>query len=114
MSRESPIFSRSHDLTSWVATAVRRFPRDQRFTFATRLLGLAFALDDALVAASVDGDSAPAHLVRADVQLGRLRRSLFLAQEQSLISLGQYQHASRMTAEIGRLLGGWKRSLERG
>ncbi len=28
-----------------------------------------------------------------------------------LIGPGQYEHAARMTTEIGKLLGGWKSSL---
>jgi hypothetical protein len=27
-----------------------------------------------------------------------------------LLSLGQYEHVSRMVAEVGRLLGGWYQS----
>jgi hypothetical protein len=29
-----------------------------------------------------------------------------------LMDLGQYEHVSRMVSEVGRLLGGWKKSVK--
>jgi len=39
--------------------------------------------------------------------LGKVRVYLRLAHEWGWLSPGQYRHISRMTEEIGRLLGGW-------
>lgn len=47
------------------------------------------------------------HLRRADVCLNKIRLYLRLIYRWRWISLGQYEHVSRMVAEIGRLLGGW-------
>ena len=49
------------------------------------------------------------HLQVADAQLDKLRTYLRLANQWRWLSDGQYRHASAMVAEIGRLLGGWKR-----
>jgi hypothetical protein len=46
-------------------------------------------------------------LIEADVQLALLKRRLRMAKELSLLNLGQYEHAARMSAELGRLLGAW-------
>ena len=43
----------------------------------------------------------------ADAQLGKIRLYLRLAHEWQWLSSGQYEHVSRMVAEIGKLLGGW-------
>ena len=55
-------------------------------------------------------------LAEADATLNKLRLYLRLAHRWRWLSDGQYEHVSRMVAEIGRLLGGWIRQAagERG
>jgi len=48
-----------------------------------------------------------AQLEAADGALNKLRMYLWLAQQWGWFNDGQYEHVSRMIAEIGRLLGGW-------
>ena len=108
--KESPIFTRTHDLLRWLLPATRKFPREYRFTLAQRLNDRAFALQDALIAASMDETHQEAHWLRADITLNGLRKTLLLCLDLELLSPGQYRHASQMTAEVGRLLGGWKKS----
>ena len=47
------------------------------------------------------------HLRQADAHLNKVRLYLRLAHQWGWLSAGQYEHVSRMVAEIGRLLGGW-------
>ena len=49
-------------------------------------------------------------LAEVDKSLIRLRAYLRLSRDLKLLSSGQYEHASRMAAEVGRLLGGWIKS----
>jgi hypothetical protein len=42
-----------------------------------------------------------------DAALNRLRLYLRMAHQWRWLSIGQYEHVSRMVTEIGRLLGGW-------
>jgi len=51
-------------------------------------------------------------LAQADASLNKLRLYLRLAHSWRWLSDGQYEHVSRMVAEIGRLLGGWIRQTE--
>jgi hypothetical protein len=46
-------------------------------------------------------------LRQADVHLNKVRLYLRLVHQWGWLSRGQYEHVSRMVAEIGRLLGGW-------
>ena len=48
-------------------------------------------------------------LAQADATLNKLRLYLRLVHGWRWLSDGQYEHVSRMVAEIGRLLGGWIR-----
>jgi len=107
--KESPIFTRLHDLLRWLLQSTRKFPRDLRFALAERLVQQGFALQDALVAASLDRRQQAHHLLQADIQLMGLRKTLLLCYELGLLDAGQYRHVSEMTQEVGRLLGGWRK-----
>ena len=48
-------------------------------------------------------------LIRADEALAKIRLYLRLAARWGWLSAGQYEHVAAMVAEIGRLLGGWRK-----
>ncbi len=52
------------------------------------------------------------HLRQADAHLNKVRLYLRLVHRRAWISHGQYEHASRLVADVGRLLGGWLRQTE--
>lgn len=107
---EMPIFTRSFDFLTWLLPATNHFPRAQRHTFTRRLLDAAFDLREQLEAANHRlGSERLERLNAADETLDRLRLYLRLAAKWEWLSAGQYQHAAKMVAEIGRLLGGWKK-----
>ena len=72
---------------------------------ARRLEDAAFAFQECIQAAAKKRDSGL--LADGDVHLALLNRRLRMAREMKLLSVGQYEHASRMTSELGRLLGAW-------
>lgn len=47
------------------------------------------------------------HLREADAHLSKVRLYLRLIFDWGWLTVGQYEHVSRMVADIGRLLGGW-------
>jgi len=108
--KESPIFAKTHELLLWLIPRTLRFPREQRFVLARRLQDTALDLQERLLEAALStGRAQRAALNRADITLAKLRYHLRLAQELALLSERQYVHAARLVAEIGRLLGGWKK-----
>lgn len=110
--RESPLFVRLHDLVRWLLQTTRRFPRDQRFALAQRLVDRAFALEDGLIAATL-ADDPRASLARAEAALIALRRGLLLAFELGYLTDRQLGHVTSLHAEVGRLLGGWRNKTGR-
>lgn len=108
--KESPIFARTYDLLRWLIPMTIKFPRQQRFVLAAAVQRVALSFQEDLIEAVRFPDPAPA-LDRADVDLTKLRFYLRLCLDLELLSMGQYEHAAGMVAEVGRLLGGWKRSL---
>ncbi len=106
-----PIFSKTFDLLSWLLPATNHFPRAHRHSFTQRLLDAAFDLRERLEEANIRrGRARFEKLQRADEALARLRVYLRLAAKWEWLSDGQYEHVAVMTAEIGRLLGGWQRT----
>ena len=109
---ESPIFSKTFDCLSWLLPATNNFPRAHRHTFTKRLLDAAFDLRECLELANQRRAAGRLHaLGRADESLARLRTYIRLAVRWKWFSVGQYEHVSTMLEDVGRLLGGWKKSV---
>jgi len=107
---EMPIFVRSFDFLSWLIPITNHFPKAQRFTVTSRLLNAAFEMREQFEAAQHRrGTQRQQALDLADESLSKVRMYLRLSHHWTWLSPGQYQHAAGMIAEIGRLLGGWKK-----
>lgn len=113
MSSEMVIFSRTYDLLGWLLPKAEHFPKLYRSTVTQRLMDAVLDFQEALYEAQAfDGKIRLRHLRQADAHLNKVRLYLRLTQQWGWLSLGQYEHAGRMVAEIGRLLGGWIRDTK--
>ena len=110
MSEEMVIFTRTYDFISWLLPITQNFPRSQRFLVTQRLQGAILNFQELLIEANAErGPSRIEKLRFADVELRKVRLYLRLSQKWDWIKEGQYHHASMLIAEIGKLLGGWKK-----
>lgn len=108
--KELVIFTQTYDLLSWLLPQCDRFPKAQRFVVTQRLQSALLDLQEAIFEANArSGALRLRHLEAADANLNKLRLYLRLARQWEWLSSGQYQHASRMAAGVGKLLGGWIR-----
>jgi four helix bundle protein len=108
--KQSPIFSKTYDFVAWLIPLTIKFPRQQRFVMAAALQQEALSFQGLLIEAA--HRRAPRDtLIAADVELDKLRTHLRLSRDLGLISPGQHQHAARMLTEVGRLLGGWQKTV---
>ncbi len=109
------ILTQTYDLLTWLLPQCERFPKTQRFVVTQRLQGAALDFQEALLEANARaGTQRLQHLQAADAHLNKLRLYLRLARQWQWLSSGQYEHASRMVAAIGKLLGGWIRQTRTG
>lgn len=108
MPEEMVIFTRTFDLLTWLLPSAEGFPKAQRFTVTKRLTDAALDFQEALFHANArrDGERLE-YLQEADAHLDKLRLYLRLVYQWQWLSVGQYEHVSKMVEEIGRLLGGW-------
>jgi four helix bundle protein len=111
---QSPIFVKTYDLLQWLIPRTTKFPREQRFVMAQRLQTVALDFQECLIeAASLDSRPAKkATLSQADITLTKLRFHLRLCRDLALLDQSQHHHVSQMVDEIGRLLGGWLKTVE--
>lgn len=108
MSEEMVIFTRTFDLLDWLLPKAERFPKVYRSTVTQRLMDATLNFQEAILEANVYEDKIRLrHLRQADVQLHKVRLYLRLVHRWGWLTVGQYEHVSRLVAEIGRLLGGW-------
>jgi len=102
------IFTRTYDLLHWLLPKSERFPKLYRSTVTQRLMDATLDFQESLLEAQTyEGKIRLRHLKQADAHLNKLRLYLRLIHQWGWLSLSQYEHVSRMVAEIGRLLGGW-------
>jgi hypothetical protein len=109
MDKQSPIFNKTYDFIKWLLPLTVGFPRSQRFVIASALQQEALRFQGLLIEAVHQADTL-ARLDEADAELDKLRTHLRLCHDLKLLSHGQYGQAARMVSELGRLLGGWKKT----
>jgi cytosine/adenosine deaminase-related metal-dependent hydrolase len=110
--QQSPIFTRTYDLLAWLIPATVKFPREHRFVLARAVQETALRFQERLIEAGLaQGKQRQQALAQADVDLTKLRFYLRLCQDLGLLTPRQYRHVAEMVTEVGRLLGGWRQSI---
>src|SRR5262249_11678347 len=109
--KESPIFLKSFETLEWILNHTQKFPKHQRFVMAKRIEEAALAFHDNLIwATKTQKKTAP--LNEANFHLERRKVYNRLAMRLKLSSFAQYEYLAKELDELGKLLGGWQRSLK--
>lgn len=112
MAEEMVIFTRAYDFLTWLLPVTENFPKSQRFVVTARLQSAALDFQERIIEANAKpGKWKLDKLREADAELLKVRLYLRLCERWEWIKPGQYKHASEMVAELGRLLGGWIKSV---
>ena len=108
--KQSPLFARTYDFIAWLIPLTVKFPRQQRFVVAAALQREGLHFQELLIEAAHQNKPGLL-LISADAELDKLRTHLRMSLDLGLVQPGQYEHAARLLTEIGKLLGGWLKSL---
>ena len=112
--KESPIFIKTYEMMVWLMGRTGKFPKNQRFLMAKRMEDAVLDLYAKLNEASRSKKTCKiASLAEADVLLANLKVYNRLCKDLNLLAFNQYEHLAGMLDEIGKLLGGWQRSLSK-
>jgi hypothetical protein len=109
---QSPIFAKCYDFILWLLNHTEKFPKSERFRLARRLEDSIFAFYETLLRATRTRNPQPL-LLEADIELDRLRLYVRLSHGRNLLRDNQYRYAAEQLMELGKLLGGWIKSLAR-
>ncbi len=110
--KESPIFVKSFETLEWLLDHTQKFRKSQRFVMAKRMEEAALAFHDNLLWATKTAEKDKA-LSAADFHLERLKVYNHLAMKLKLSNFAQYEYLAKELNTLGKLLGGWQRSLKR-
>ncbi len=110
MADQSPIFVKTEVFIVWVLEHTQKFPKHERFRLAKRIEDQLFAFHAALTAAAL-GRNTHQHLMQADIELAKFRAYFRLSLEMKYTSAGQFGYAAQQVTEIGKLLGGWLKTV---
>jgi hypothetical protein len=110
--KQSPIFTKTYDFCLWILNHTEKFPKSERFRLAKRMEDTVFQFYDKMISATRSKQPAII-LAEADLELQKMRLFLRLSHDRKLTSMDQYQYASGLLVEIGKLLGGWIGSLSK-
>ena len=108
--KESPVFSKTYDFLLWLQNHVDKFPKNERFRTAKRLEDSTFLFYELLMEA-VYSKKPREYLEQSDFVLKKIRFYLRNSHDRGLTKIKQYEYASNALMEIGRLLGGWLKSI---
>lgn len=109
--KQSPIFTRTSDLIIWLLDHTGKFPKSERFRMAKRLEDSVFSFYELLIEATRSTKRKRQLLIQADVELEKLRLYIRMSQQRKLTNISQYHFAAGVLVEIGKLLGGWLKTV---
>ncbi len=112
MGEELPLFVHWERVVGDLLDRTLKFPKAVRFTFSTRIDGLALdVLERLAVARYAPLPRKQETLEEVDGLLVRLRVLLRLSAERQYLDRRGYEHVMRSVDEAGRMLGGWRKEL---
>ena len=103
--------TKAYDLVREIMSRVAKYPRSHKFVLGDRTLNAAYDLLDLLVEAKYSHEKFIL-LDRANILLERMRFQIRLAYDEKLLAAKGYEAVSRQIEEVGRLVGGWRKSKQ--
>lgn len=109
-----PILEKMYELNKWLLQKTGKFPRDQQRLLGQRLADKGLDIQEKLVRAAMMKQSREktAVLHELDVELEQMRYLVRLACEAKCMNQTSWHFCSRNLVEIGKMLGGWIRTVE--
>ena len=114
MEDKALILTRSYDLLKLTIELVGKFPRDQKFLLGDRMQQQAGDIMESLIEAYyVSAEKKPALLHTVNIRLEKLRYYARLCFELSFYSSRKLEEYSEQLREVGRMTGGWLKSIQK-
>lgn len=104
------IYQKVYDFTLYLFPVVDKFPKHEKFVLCTHIKSCVLDIAREVIRANKSRNKKPI-LYGIDVRIEELKFLLRLAHDRKYLSHKSYEHSSKLITEIGRLLGGWLKSV---
>ena len=105
---ELPIYRKAYELLQVAVEITRNIPRDFKRLLSDKIRDECLEITVLIFRANVCRDKVP-HITDLIEKLQIVELTLRLACDMRLISKGQYAKAIKLTQDVGRQAGGWKK-----
>lgn len=105
------IYQKLVDLGEYVHPLCNKFPKNQRFVLGQQVQNKIIQLATVAIKANKAKEKS-ALLENLDTELCIFKFLIRLSYSLGMISVHQYEHVSKLSSEIGRLVGGWQRKFK--
>lgn len=106
------MLTKTEDLLLYAIPIIGKFPRDQKFVLGDRIELKLLDVQEDLIAAYYGREHRRERLRRANVRVETVRTLVRLAYNLRLFNAKRYEIFSRKLDEVGRMIGGWEKSLK--
>jgi hypothetical protein len=110
MNENYPLFTHWYKTLDWILSAVEKFPKNARFSLASRIADAALDTMESIIEAIYTKDRAYI-LNRINLYIEKQRVLFRIARDRGYLSIKQHEFIARALDEAGRMTGGWKKSL---
>jgi hypothetical protein len=104
------LYQKHYDLILYAFPVILKYPRDMRFTLGQQTLNCLMEIARMIAVANKERERRKT-LFEIDLKLEELRLLIRLAKDLKLLPMKQYGLLSGRITEVGRLLGGWMKSV---
>jgi four helix bundle protein len=111
MYKNLAIFEKTYDLILWIYPTVNKFPKSQRFVLGQHIENTVLELLEGIIEANSQKDKT-FYLKNLSIKLDKLRILIRLSKDFKFISIRQYKFVSETINEVGKMLGGWIKSIK--
>ena len=110
MAESDNVLTKLHDLLVYLVPQLNRFPRDQKFVLGDRIEVKLLEVQESCLRAYYGRDKRP-HLIEANLGLEVTRHLIRLAHALRYFSNHSYAVTAQKVDEVGRMIGGWLKSV---
>lgn len=108
--KDAVIIQKIYDLLLWVIPQIERFPGSHRFLLGDRIEIKLLEIQDFLINAYYTREKEE-FLKSANLKCEQVRVLVRLCKDLKIMGIDKYKYASERIDEIGRMIGGWIKSL---
>jgi len=110
MADKENVITKTYDLLLYMIPQLAKFPRDQKFLLADRIENRMLDFLEAMIEAYYSKKKLDI-LEKSNLKLESLRYLIRLSFDLHFINSRRYAYVTGHVDEIGRMLGGWKKSI---